>query len=237
MSEVQEIVDKLIADITAGHYEPEDKLPSENELAELFRVPRMTARKAYMQLQERGFTYAKQGKGSYVRNRKQQIPLSLSGSVSFSKKMKELGYNYSSKNIYCEAMPYNERIHEALKAPQGTRVFRIGRLRLIDDMPIALHTSYVAEDIFPNIAVEGKQITSMFDYYESKGYQTFSSTSSTLNVDFPTREERDLLSCSSLVPLLSLQASCADVENGIVLELTRTLYRSDFFTYVIAIDA
>ncbi|CAM4233495.1 GntR family transcriptional regulator [Paenibacillus alkaliterrae] len=231
--EVQDIVDKFIFDIRAGIYEPDDKLPSENELADLFKVPRMTARKAYATLQELGYIYSKQGKGSYVKNRRQQIPLVLSGNMSFSKKMTEFGYNYQSRNIFCEKVPYNKKIYQELEVGEETWVYRIGRLRLIEQRPIALHTSYVAVSSFGDIAEAGRHITSMFDYYNSKGYTELESKTTELSVAFPSKNERELLECSSLVPLLMLESGCVDKRTGKILEHTKTLYRSDYFTYVI----
>ncbi|GAA0836268.1 GntR family transcriptional regulator [Paenibacillus glucanolyticus] len=232
MSEDQEIVDKFIFDIRAGIYEPDDKLPSENEVADLFKIPRMTVRKAYTTLHELGYIYSKQGKGSYVRNRQQQIPLVLSN-VSFSKKMIELGFSYQSSNIFCEQISHNKKIYQFLQVGEEIRVFRIGRLRLIDGRPIAFHISYVAESVFDDIAVEGRQITSMFDYYNSKGYTDYTSTTTEISIAFPSKSERELLECSSLIPLLVLESGCVDERTGKVLEHTRVLYRSDYFTYII----
>lgn len=233
MSEIQEIVDKFIFDMRSGVYEPDDKLPSENEVAARFRVPRMTARKAYKTLQDLGYIYARQGKGSFVKNRLRQIPLVLSGSVSFSRKMIELGYDYHSRNIGCEEIPPSRTMYSLLGAQDEDRVFRIGRLRFVDQKPIALHYSYVSERIFDDIARVGHRITSIFDYYQSKGYTELASRRTELSVAFPSKAERELLACSSLIPLLVLESGCIDRRSGQVLELTRSLYRSDFFTYVI----
>ena len=74
-----EIVDKLVSLIASGQYNAYDKLPSENEIADQYKVPRNTARKAYERLEELGYMYKKQGKGSYVKDRYKQIELVLSG--------------------------------------------------------------------------------------------------------------------------------------------------------------
>jgi GntR family transcriptional regulator len=233
LTDVQDIVDKFIFDIRSGVYEPDDKLPSENEIKDLYRVPRITARRAYETLQELGYIYSMQGKGSFVKNRQQQIPLLLSGNLSFSKKMLELGFDYESRNIGCEEIQYNKRIYQELEAAEQDKVFRIARLRLVDQRPIALHTSYLAERIFVDIATVGKTITSIFDYYKSVGYTDYVSKTTVLSIAFPSKQERELLQCSSLIPLLVLESGCIDQQSGAVLEFTRTLYRSDLFTYVI----
>ncbi|OIK15125.1 transcriptional regulator [Bacillus sp. MUM 116] len=233
MAEELEIVDEMISDIKSGKYDPDDKLPSENELADRFHVPRINIRKAYERLQELGYIYSRQGKGSFVKDRKNQIPLVLSGDVSFSKKMRELGYHLESKTIFCEEIAYNKKIFRFLGVEETERVFKIGRLRLVDQKPIAIHISYVTQTVFENIADVGHDITSMFDFYNKNGFFNFSSAPSILSVAFPSKMEREILECSSLVPLLVIESGCLDKESGTVLEYTKILYRSDRFTYEI----
>ncbi|MCR8630289.1 GntR family transcriptional regulator [Paenibacillus radicis (ex Xue et al. 2023)] len=233
MSEEIDIMDHLIEEIQRGKYDPDDKLPSENELADLFRVPRMTARKAYVRLQELGYVYSKQGKGSFVQDRHLRIPLILSGHVSFSQKMIEQGYDYQSKNIFCEPIDYNNKIYQSLGAEEQDRVFKVGRLRIIEGQAIALHISYVAESMFSEIERTGRGITSMFEFYKSQGFTEFRSTQTLLSVIYPSKYERELLACSSLIPLLVLESECLDSASGRTLEYSRILYRADYFTYVI----
>jgi DNA-binding GntR family transcriptional regulator len=113
------------------------------------------------------------------------------------------------------------------------KVFKIGRLRLIDDFPIALHTSFVTKSTFPEIEKDGPDITSMFQYYRQHGFVEFGSSTSTLNVIFPTLFERDILQCSSLIPLLQVESLCRDKQSNQGLEHTVIIYRSDCYTYVI----
>ncbi|WP_416827536.1 GntR family transcriptional regulator [Ectobacillus polymachus] len=232
MPEEMEIMDHLLADIQSGIYDPGDKLPSENELADLFRVPRMTVRKAFERLQELGYIYSKQGKGRFVKDRHQRIPLMMSGNKSFSNKMIELGYNYQSKNILCKAIEYNHKIYQALGAHEQERVFKIVRLRIIDHVPIAMHISYVAESMFPEIERIGKDITSMYEFYISKGYDPVSESQMLLSVTFPSKFEREILACSGFIPLLVMEAACKDQTTQKKIDYSKILYRSDYFTYV-----
>lgn len=233
MAEEMEIIDKIISEIHSGRYEANDKLPSENELADYFNVPRMTIRKVYERLQEMGYIYSKQGKGSYVKDRHMQIPLVLSGNESFSRKMIRLGYQFQSENIFCEEIGYNKAIYHSLGVAETDRVFKIGRLRIVNNRPIALHISYVAKSVFDDIDLYGKEITSMFEYYHKKGFTEFESKSSILKVLFPTKFQWEILECTSLIPLLVLETGCIDKKTGTVLEHTEIFYRSDCFNFVI----
>jgi GntR family transcriptional regulator len=233
MSEKTMLVDTLISEIREGKYKPNDKLPSENELADLYKVPRMVIRKVYERLQELGYIFSKQGKGSYVQNQKLQIPLILTGDVSFSEKMNELKYESKTINLSCEKIPYDSSIYHTLQANREDAVFKISRLRIVEDCPIAVHTSYLSQVLFENIEKDGKEIHSIFHYYRQQGYTDFQSTRSQLSVVFPSKVEQDVLKCPSLVPLLLLESGCVDQNTGTVLEYSKIMYRSDCFTYVI----
>ncbi|MCM3714402.1 GntR family transcriptional regulator [Alkalihalobacillus oceani] len=233
MSEKAMLVDRLIAEIQAGNYKPNDKLPSENELADDCNVPRIVVRKAYERLQELGYIFSVQGKGSYVQNKKLQIPLILTGDTSFSEKMRELNYDFETKNLACEKIPYDSFIYHVLRVKKEETVYKISRLRVVEGYPIAVHTSFLSQSTFTNIEREGTEITSTFHYYRQHGYTEFEPMKSQLSVIFPTKKERELLKCPSLVPLLLLESGCTDRKSGTVLEYSKIMYRSDCFTYLI----
>ncbi len=233
LSEKAILVDTLISEIQKGNYKPNDKLPSENELADYYQVPRIVVRKAYERLQELGYIFSKQGKGSYVQNQKLQIPLILTGDVSFSEKMQELNYRFETRNIACEEIAYDTSIFHALNAGKNAVVYKISRLRIVEDCPIAVHTSYLSQTVFANIKREGSEISSIFQFFRKQGYSDFEALKTKLTVIFPNKKERELLKCPSLVPLLSLESGCIDRRTGQVLEYSKNIYRSDCFTYII----
>jgi len=56
----------LRSGINTGRYQPDDRLPSENELTDLFSVSHITVRKAMSDLVSEGKVYRIRGKGSFV---------------------------------------------------------------------------------------------------------------------------------------------------------------------------
>ncbi len=62
-----QIAEHLIQLINAGHYHPNDKIPTEMELAEQFGVSRITTKRALLELETRGYIYRKRGSGSFVK--------------------------------------------------------------------------------------------------------------------------------------------------------------------------
>lgn len=227
------ILDELIQEIVQGRYKVNEQFPSENELSQKYNVPRIKVRNAFLKLEEMGYIYSQQGKGRYLKDKQLKIKLHLTGAQSFTEKMTEAGYAFESKNVGCEKIAYHPRIYSTLQVSSEDEVFKISRLRMIEGKPIALHSSYVAKSIFPNIEQDGSQLSSMFAYYRENGFMDFSSSDSHLSISFPTSDERSILQCTSLIPLLIVESDCIATPQQKVLEYTKIIYRSDSFTYTI----
>ncbi|MGL4346363.1 MAG: GntR family transcriptional regulator [Cellulosilyticaceae bacterium] len=232
-----QVIDDIVKKIESGQYRECDKLPSENELADQFRVPRITIRKAYEQLEQRGYTYSIQGKGRYVLPRPMPIELILTGSESFTKKMKEKGYDLISENLGCVKIAYDPKIYGFLAVGKEANVYRITRKRILENRPVALHISYLSDAIFPRIEEEGDGILSVFEYYKAQGITHFQDEPSTLRLCYGSEKERIWLACLANMPLITIEGKCRDLATGYVLEYTQIKYRSDCFVYKIGGDA
>ena len=228
-----EIMDNIVLDIREGKYKNDDKLPSDNELAEKYGVPRIKVRRVYEKLEQMGYIYSRQGIGRFLSKRSTNIELVLSGNESFSKKLKKAGYNLTTQNVFCYRIPYNEHIFNELNVDKSIPVYKIGRLRIVDNEPLAIHISYISKELFPNISTDGKNITSMFDYYKLNGYIDYKAEKTLIEIAYSTSEERRVLKCKELVPLLKLRTNCIDAKSDKVLEYTEIIYRGDKFVYKI----
>jgi GntR family transcriptional regulator len=233
---VFEILDDIIRDISNGEYRPDEKLPSENNLAFKYNATRHDVRKAYERLTEMGYIYAVQGKGRFYKSKQSKIELLLTGDESFTTKMKKRGYNLNTKNIQFVELERVPKLREKLGATEKERIYKISRLRILDNEPAALHISYVTDKILKNIREDGHRITSMFDYYDSHGFKEFYYKESNLQTLLPTKYEREILECPSLVPILILETQCFDRETREILEVTKIIYRGDRFVCRISSD-
>lgn len=229
----EKIADELLHLITAGEFKEDEKLPSENSLAIKYNVSRMIIRKAYEKLEDMQYVCSYQGKGRYLQPRLEKINLILNGDESFTEKIKQQGYDVKTQNLGCELITDSPEIHVLLGAKKDDRVFKISRLRFINHLPVAMHISYVSESLFPMIEQEGSSITSIFNYYKSKGYEEFISHDSTLTVKIPNAEEKRRLKCSSSIPIMHVQSNCVDKKTKRILEVTTINYRSDCFSYTV----
>lgn len=65
MPKYLQVRDILIQHFTDQHYQPDQQLPTENELIAQFKVSRITIRQALAELANEGFIYKKHGSGSF----------------------------------------------------------------------------------------------------------------------------------------------------------------------------
>jgi GntR family transcriptional regulator len=136
-----QITQWLIEQIEQGEFNPDEKLPSENELAKKFDVSRVTIRRALQSLENEQMIYRCQGLGSFVSdNRKKHNLVRL---TDFDEDMAQAGIEASSKVITFEAISAPEWIAGRLGVETGQKVLQIDRLRLGNNEPIAYDTTWL----------------------------------------------------------------------------------------------
>jgi GntR family transcriptional regulator len=123
------------------------QLPSENELATLHGITRATVRRALDVLERGGWLYREKGKGSFAAVRRVQHELTQL--VSTTNDMRERGWSLTTKVISLNQMSASPKIASALDLPEGAPCYELCRLRLVDDEPLSLQSSYLREALCP----------------------------------------------------------------------------------------
>ncbi|WP_341676671.1 GntR family transcriptional regulator [Niveibacterium sp. SC-1] len=134
----------LAAAIRDGVFQPSEALPSERVLAERVGVSRVTARKAVDALADDGLIVRRHGSGNYISPRLEQPLLKLTG---FTEELRQRGFVPSSRwlrRIMGAALP-EEAL--ALGLSPATRVARLERVRLADDVPMAYEVSALPAEV------------------------------------------------------------------------------------------
>lgn len=137
-SQISNWLKKRIED---SHYAPDEKLPSENELANRFEVSRVTVRRALQTLESEGLLYRSQGLGSFVSdNRSRQSLVRL---TDFTEDMIRAGMAPSSEVVRFEQTVAPDYVCERLGLGPETKVTRLDRLRNGDGQPMAFDITWV----------------------------------------------------------------------------------------------
>lgn len=127
--------------IEEGDFKPDDKLPSENELASKFGVSRVTVRRALQSLESASIIYRCQGLGSFVSE--DRAAHNLVKLTDFNEDMSNAGLTPSSVVRKFQTVSVPSWLAEQLQIDETTKVLQIDRLRLGDNEPIAFDTTWL----------------------------------------------------------------------------------------------
>ncbi len=128
--------------IDSSKLKPGDKIPTENELVEMFSVSRTTVRQAIAELTFEGYLERKKGKGTFVTQPKplQDFMRSLG---SFNDQIGYLGMTPSTKVLMLKPVSATKQVADKLNVKVGEKVFFLRRLRYADGEPMVLVDTYL----------------------------------------------------------------------------------------------
>ncbi|CDG80690.1 GntR family transcriptional regulator [Janthinobacterium agaricidamnosum] len=158
-----QIARKLSDDVRNGRYQVDQALPSERTLSELLDVSRVTARKAIDQLVDQGLVVRRRGSGNYIAPRIEQP---LSNLSSFSEQLKQRGYQPASRWLKRDIVTATADEQLSLALSPNTKVARLERLRLADEVVMAYEVSILPQSIVANPEAVG---ASLYEYLSSIG--------------------------------------------------------------------
>jgi len=116
-------------------YKPGDKLPSEQELSEIFNVSRITIREVLRAMEEDGFVFRSQGKGTFLAERR--ITSILEANIGVTEMIETMGYKSGTLRKKIKREKANLFLADKLKIEKGSEVVVIERIRTADDQPVA----------------------------------------------------------------------------------------------------
>jgi GntR family transcriptional regulator len=129
------------AEIEKGSFPPGGKIPTERELEKEFKVSRMTVRQAVSCLENEGLVERAHGSGTFVS--KPKFQLRLNPFFSFTEEMRSYGYRTDSRLISLSKTRPTEKVAAKLDLDKDKEVTELKVLKLVEDEPVFLQTSYL----------------------------------------------------------------------------------------------
>ncbi len=160
-----QLKESILNAVKTKEFEVGDRLPSERELAEYHNISRMTVKKAVDILVDNGYLIRKQGSGTFVSDYQQSY--SISPLLSFTKEMEKKGLNYTTR-ILSFNKTKEKKIAAKMNLDPETALFRLERLRLIENKPFLLENTYLAVDYFRDLKKDELENNSLFKIIENK---------------------------------------------------------------------
>ena len=113
-------------------------MPSESEMSDEFGVSRATVRTVLAKLAVNGLILRKQGDGTYVNVRVQELGAHLGNLWEFARIIETNGYESTIKSLALEKKPATEKEAVALALEPGDELLSLTRLFYADEQPVIL---------------------------------------------------------------------------------------------------
>jgi GntR family transcriptional regulator len=159
----------LQARIADGEVQPGARLPPERDLCQLLDISRVTLRKALAALVDDGVLRSAHGRGWYVvAPERNDWPTTLE---SFSETAARMGLRATSRVLRSELGTATFDEAEAFQIAPGTPLYRLDRVRMLDEVPIAVDESLVPADVAVGFDTVDFATSSLYDLLAGRGFR------------------------------------------------------------------
>lgn len=208
-------------------------IPSERELMALLHVSRITVRRAIEELEQEGYLYKVQGKGTYVKG--DQNSQDLISITSCTQDVERLGMKPSRKVLYARVAPADKKRQRKLNLGDNDQVFALSRIYYADDEPINYTRTYLAYKYFRGIEKYDFAKESLYQVIENQYGIPLSRANRSVEAIIARDEIAEYLHVPNGVPLLLFQCTTYGMVGGkeVPVETFKCCYRSDRFKFYI----
>ncbi|MDN5361562.1 MAG: GntR family transcriptional regulator, N-acetylglucosamine utilization regulator [Moorella sp. (in: firmicutes)] len=227
-----QIKQDLLNQILTGILKPDDRVPSETDLAGTYSVSRMTARHALTELVNEGYLYRVHGKGTFVSRPK--IECSYAPLTGFMDDMRERGFLPSSRLLALSITSPGPDLRNKLGLSPRDKVYQIKRLRFANAEPIVIQVSHIPQPLCPGLEEENLEGNSLYSILENRYGLRLNHARQRLEATRATSEQARLLGIAKASPLLYVHRLSFLSDNTPV-EFVESWYRSDRYAFEVTL--
>jgi GntR family transcriptional regulator len=216
--------------IVSGMLQTGTLLPAERTVCEHFRVSRMTLREAYDILERDGFIERHRGRGTFVaphRVRKQQQEMR-----SFTEELMARGLRASSKLLFFRRSRMSTAAHQFFGLPESEMIYEIQRLRIGDDVPLAIETVQIPCYLCPDLEHFDLTTASLYSILEQNYGLDLIHCVEEVSAELADRTQKTLFGLRGSSAVLVIRRKTYST-NGTPVELALTVYRADQYRAIV----
>lgn len=207
---------------------PGSSVPTERVLSAELGTSRTTVRQALLELVAEGRLVRRQGSGTYVAEPKLTWPLHL---TSFTEQAAANGFTASTQLLSATRIRAEDDLATRLGIEVGASVFRIERLRLADERPMAVETSHLSAARFPQLTRHMRREQSLYAILNQHYGVVPVSAEESISTAPASPREAALLDTDTGAPMLVLGRHTFD-QSEVPVEWVTSWYRGDRVTFV-----
>ena len=144
----RQLKELIITRISRGELRPRDRVPSENELAELMQVSRMTANRALRELTDEGYVERIAGRGTYVADQRSRSHVLEVQNIA--DEITNRGHAHSCDVLRQSRQHARGEVAKALNVEQGVDVFHLLLVHFENGLPVQVEDRHVVADFAPD---------------------------------------------------------------------------------------
>lgn len=227
-SKYLDVYNYLKENIINENFKSGEKLPSENELTNIFSVSRNTVRRAIEMLSADGLTTSVHGKGVFVIENK-PFKFLVGGLQSFKEASESNNIKFSTEVPIFEEIVVDESLSNKTGFLVGTKVLHLVRVRNINDENVILDINYFLYDIVSKL---NKDIAkdSIYKFLEENLHIKISGAQKLVSVEQISKLDKKYLDLGNN-NLIAVIKNFAYLDDGILFEYTESHHRPDKFIF------
>ena len=220
--QVSELLEQLIK---SGKIRPNERIASEELLAERYEVSRPTINKAIAVLIKKSVLRRERGKGTFARSAEVRLTL-MQELASLHESMRK--HNIPFRTVVLDLRPQKapKNVAERLALKAGARIYYLKRLRYVEDEPFLLSESYLPQSLFPDLDRVDLSDRSLYDLLEQQYEVPIIKTERFARAMKASEEDASLLGVPLGDPLIQLEGVAFSVRDARV-EYFNTRIRGD----------
>jgi len=213
-------------------YKPGQKIPSENELSDMFNVSKMTVRQAINQLVQEGLLISKRGSGNFVSDKNivtDMCSIEVAGSMD---EIFHQAQKAKSKSVVMGRIKALDSVRTKLNlSEEENAVIQVKRVRYLKDIAFSYAVSYLPLDI--GLKIHKKMLLSkpLLQIIEEDLKISFTEAYQTIEASFSDMEISEKLGIPLGTPMLFIDRIMYTDKKKPVL-LVNISYRGDMFKYI-----
>jgi GntR family transcriptional regulator len=211
---------------------PGASVPTERELATELDTSRTTVRQALGELVAEGRLVRRQGSGTYVADAKITWPLHV---ASFTEQAIANGLVPSSILLDVSRVRADEDVAERLQLEPGAEVHQLDRLRLANDRPMAVETSFMPATRFPYLGRKIRDGVSLHQVIKDEYGVQLVTGEETIDTAPASPQHAKLLQAEVGFPMLVVRRLSFD-RSGVPVELGTSWFRGDRITLTASLN-
>ncbi|MCX7841652.1 MAG: GntR family transcriptional regulator [Clostridia bacterium] len=218
----------IIKKIESGEFAQDSKIPSEQELCDMYNISRPTVRQAIAELANNGYLYKEKGKGTFVSKSKSIIDIkSYSG---FSDSILDSQVPGDREIIFINTVLSSEddRLHDIFNIPRNQKIefASIKYISKCNGEIFSLNTSVIPLNLFPGIIEDIKAKKPSYDILKGKYPLLPVKTKSSLEIIYTEHSEAHFLQVQPGQALIKIESVLYSKSSQAV-EYIISKYRAD----------